>query len=63
MAKQSAKVAIKPAEVRLEGDFWQVVLGASWMWTLFQVLLRLLSWRGERRRRRRLENRALRRHL
>lgn len=63
MAKRPVEVRVKPAEIRLEGDFWQVVLGASWIWTTFQVLLRLLSWHGERRRRRRLENRALRRHL
>lgn len=59
---RNTRLQAKGGQVVLEGDAFQVLLGASWAWALLHVVLRLLSWRG-RRRRERNAYRSVRRHL
>jgi hypothetical protein len=59
---RNTRLKVKGGQVQLEGDAFQVLLGASWAWTLLHVVLRLLSWRS-RRRRERNAYRSVRRHL
>jgi hypothetical protein len=56
------RLQAKAGEVKLEGDAFQVLLGASWGMTLVHLLVRFLTWRS-RRRRQRHAYRSLRRHL
>jgi hypothetical protein len=59
---RNVRLQVKAGEVKLEGDAFQVLLGASWGMTLVHLLVRFLTWRS-RRRRQRHAYRSLRRHL
>jgi hypothetical protein len=59
---RNVRLQAKAGEVKLEGDTFQVLLGASWVWTTVLLIVRLLTWRS-RRRRQRHAYRSLRRHL
>jgi hypothetical protein len=59
---RNVRLQAKAGEVKLEGDTFQVLLGASWVWTTVLLIVRLLTWRS-RRRRQRNAYRSLRRHL
>ena len=50
MDKRQLNASVRPHEVKLEGDFWQVAFGASWIWVIVHVLVRLLTRPGKRRR-------------